>query len=114
MPGRPLLYADRFGVGGLLDRIVGVFGRANTYVELQRHLQRDQEDDNDALVCLAQAYRVPVIATGNNVRFSITVDSRYDFTADFTSDFSALNGTFSGQQCAPGITPGGTWNGTRQ
>ena len=64
MPGRALLRADRFGVGGLLDRIVGIFGRANTYVELQRHLQRDQEDDNEALVCLAGAFRVPVIATG--------------------------------------------------
>ena len=64
MPGRPLLRAERFGVGGLLDRIVGVFGRANTYVELQRHLQRDQEDDNDALVCLAEAFRVPIMATG--------------------------------------------------
>ena len=64
MPGRPLLRAERFGVGGLLDRIVGVFGRGNTYVELQRHLQRDQEDDNDALVCLAAAFRVPLVATG--------------------------------------------------
>ncbi len=64
MPGRPLLQAERFGVGGLLDRIVGVFGRSNTYVELQRHLQRDQEDDNDALACLAEAFRVPLVATG--------------------------------------------------
>jgi error-prone DNA polymerase len=64
MPGRPLLRAERYGVGGLLDRIVGTFGRANTYVELQRHLHRDQEDDNDALVCLAEAFRVPVVATG--------------------------------------------------
>jgi len=64
MPGRSLLSAERFGVGGLLDRIVGIFGRGNTYVELQRHLQRDQEDDNDALVCLAEAYRVPLVATG--------------------------------------------------
>ena len=64
MPGRPLLRAERFGVGGLLDRIVGIFGRANTYVELQRHLQRDQEDDNEALVCLADAFRVPLVATG--------------------------------------------------
>src|SRR5687767_4474058 len=64
MPGRPLLGAERFGVGGLLDRLVGIFGRANTYVELQRHLQRDQEDDNDALVCLADAFRVPLVATG--------------------------------------------------
>ena len=64
MPGRSLLRTDRFGVGGLLDRIVGIFGRANTYVELQRHLHRDQEDDNDALTCLAGAFRVPVLATG--------------------------------------------------
>ena len=64
MPGRPLLRAERFGVGGLLDRIVGAFGRGHTYVELQRHLQRDQEDDNDALVCLAEAFRVPLVATG--------------------------------------------------
>jgi len=59
-----LLRAERYGVGGLLDRIVGTFGRANTYVELQRHLHRDQEDDNDALVCLAEAFRVPLVATG--------------------------------------------------
>jgi error-prone DNA polymerase len=64
MPGRPLLRAERFGVGGLLDRLVGVFGRGHIYVELQRHLQRDQEDDNDALVCLAEAFRVPIVATG--------------------------------------------------
>ncbi len=64
MPGRALLRAERYGVGGLLDRIVGTFGRANTFVELQRHLHRDQEDDNDALVCLAEAFRVPLLATG--------------------------------------------------
>jgi error-prone DNA polymerase len=64
MPGRSLLAADRFGVGGLLDALVGVFGRGSVYVELQRHLQRDQEDDNDALVCLAEAFRVPLVATG--------------------------------------------------
>ncbi|HYE87281.1 MAG TPA: PHP domain-containing protein, partial [Vicinamibacterales bacterium] len=64
MPGRSLLQAERFGVGGLLDRLVGVFGRGQIYVELQRHLQRDQEDDNDTLACLAGAFRVPVIATG--------------------------------------------------
>jgi error-prone DNA polymerase len=64
MPGRALLRADRFGVGGLLDRMVGIFGRDNIFVELQRHLQRDQEDDNDALVCLAEAFRVPLVATG--------------------------------------------------
>jgi hypothetical protein len=61
---------------------------------------------------------VPVTITGNTVRFSITVDSRYDFTADFSADFRALTGTFGGQNCAPAgspaVTPGGTWNGTKQ
>jgi len=57
---------------------------------------------------------VPVTVSGNTVRFSITVDTRYDFTANFTSDFRTLNGTFTGQNCAPGITPAGTWTGTKQ
>ena len=58
-----------YGVGGLLDRLVGIFGRGNVYVELQRHLLRDEEADNAALTELAQAFRVPVIAT-NGVRFA--------------------------------------------
>jgi error-prone DNA polymerase len=69
LPGRPLLLAERYGVGGLLDRLVGLFGRGNVYVALQRHLRRDQEDDNDTLVCLADAFRVPLVATGG-VRFA--------------------------------------------
>jgi error-prone DNA polymerase len=69
MPGRPLLLAERYGVGGLLDQLVGLFGRGNIYVELQRHLRRDQEDDNDTLICLADAFRVPLVATGG-VRFA--------------------------------------------
>ncbi len=59
----------RHGVGGLLDRLVGVFGRDRLYVELQRHLQRDEEADNQALVTLASAYHVPLLAT-NGVRFA--------------------------------------------
>ena len=69
MPGQPLLRADRFGVGGLLDTLVGIFGRSQVYVDVQRHLRRDQEDDNDMLVCLAEAFRVPVVAT-SGVRFA--------------------------------------------
>jgi error-prone DNA polymerase len=69
MPGQALLQADRFGVGGLLDTLVGIFGRSQVYVDVQRHLRRDQEDDNDMLVCLADAFRVPVVATGG-VRFA--------------------------------------------
>jgi error-prone DNA polymerase len=67
--GRPLLDAQHHGVGGLLDRLVGIFGRANVAVDLQRHLLRDEESDNVALAALAQAFRVPVVAT-NGVRFA--------------------------------------------
>ncbi len=72
--GRPMLAADRHGVAGLLDQIVGVFGRGQVYVEIQRHLARDEEMDNRILVSAAEAYRVPVIAT-NGVRFA-TPDAR--------------------------------------
>jgi error-prone DNA polymerase len=67
--GRPVLDGRRYGVGGLVDRIVGLFGRDGVYVELQRHLQRDEEADIRTLVDLAAAFRVPVVAT-NGVRFA--------------------------------------------
>src|SRR5690606_33535653 len=69
LAGEPLLRVQQFGVGGLLDRLVGIFGRGQVYVELQRHLQRAQEDANDRLVSLAEAFRVPIVATGG-VRFA--------------------------------------------
>jgi error-prone DNA polymerase len=69
LAGRPVLDARRHGVGGMLDRLVGLFGRDRVYVELQRHLLRDEECDNEALTELSRAYRVPVVAT-NGVRFA--------------------------------------------
>jgi len=68
LAGRAVLDARRHGVGGLLDRLVGIFGRGSVYVELQRHLRRDEARDNAALVSLADAFRVPTLAT-NGVRF---------------------------------------------
>ena len=44
--GRAALVGECHGVGGLVDRLVGVFGRSNLFVELQRHHLRDQEYDN--------------------------------------------------------------------
>ncbi len=67
--GRPALMECYYGVGGLLDRLLGVFGRTQVYVELQRHLLREEEHDNQALLAMASAYRVPVVAT-NGVRFA--------------------------------------------
>jgi error-prone DNA polymerase len=64
---------SRHGVGGLLDRLVGVFGRGSVYVELQRHFRRDEEAANQALLALASAFRVPVVATGG-VRFATAAE----------------------------------------
>jgi error-prone DNA polymerase len=69
LAGRAALDTRRFGVGGLLDRLVGLFGRDRTYVELQRHARRDEEADNQILAAMAAAFRVPVVATGG-VRFA--------------------------------------------
>jgi len=69
LAGRSTLSGPRFGVGGLIDRIVYTFGAKNVCVELQRHLLRDEEADNQALVELASAFHVSVIAT-NGVRFA--------------------------------------------
>ena len=69
LAGRSLLDARSYGVGGLLDRLVGLFGRNQVFVELQRHLLRDEEADNVALTQLAHAFHVAVVAT-NGVRFA--------------------------------------------
>ena len=71
--GGAMLSGARFGVGGLVDRLVGIFGRDRVYLELQRHLRRDEEADNHALRDLAAAYHVPIVAT-NGVRFAETAD----------------------------------------
>src|SRR5437763_15211364 len=67
--GRAALSGHQFGVGGLIDRLVGIFGRNRVYVEVQRHFRRDEQTDNQTLVDLASAFHVPVIAT-NGVRFA--------------------------------------------
>jgi error-prone DNA polymerase len=69
LAGREILDAGRHGVGGLLDRLVGLFGRSQVYVEIQRHLLRDEEAANQQLCDLATAFRVPMVAT-NGVRFA--------------------------------------------
>jgi error-prone DNA polymerase len=71
--GRPAINGPRFGVGGLVDRLVGTFGAPQVYIELQRHLLREQEWDNEVLKDLAAAFHVPILAT-NGVRFAETAD----------------------------------------
>jgi error-prone DNA polymerase len=73
LAGRAVASARRDGVGGLMDRLVGLFGRRNVYVELQRHSRRDEEADNRTLVDLATAFHVPTVAT-NGVRFATAAE----------------------------------------
>ena len=69
LAGRAALAGGRYGVGGLVDRLVGLFGRAGVFVEIERHLRRDEASDTQALLDLASAFHVPVVAT-NGVRFA--------------------------------------------
>jgi error-prone DNA polymerase len=69
LAGRGVLHAERHGVGGLVDVLVGIFGRANVWIELQRHLLTEDQPAIDSLLDLAAAFRVPVMAA-NGVRFA--------------------------------------------
>jgi error-prone DNA polymerase len=69
LAGRQALRAGRHGVGGLIGQLVGVFGRANVWIELQRHFRRDEQAELQSLIDLSAAFRVPVMAS-NGVRFA--------------------------------------------
>ena len=73
LAGRAVINGPRYGVGGLVDRLVGTFGPANVCIEVQRHLLRDEEADNHTLRDLASAYHLSVIAS-NGVRFADVPD----------------------------------------
>src|SRR5204862_379249 len=60
---RRLCADDVEGARGVLERLVAIFGRSNCYVEIQRHLEREQERVLQGLVALARAAEVPLVAT---------------------------------------------------
>jgi error-prone DNA polymerase len=69
LASRDLLAFEKYGVGGCIDPLVGLFGRNGVYVELQRHFLRDEEADNRRLADIADTFHVPIVAT-NGVRFA--------------------------------------------
>ncbi|HET7220168.1 MAG TPA: error-prone DNA polymerase, partial [Vicinamibacterales bacterium] len=73
LAGRAAINGPRYGIGGLVDRLVGTFGAANVCIELQRHLLRDEEADNHTLRDLAAAFHLPIVAS-NGVRFAAAAD----------------------------------------
>ena len=46
-----------------IEGLCEIFGRRNVYVELQRHLHRDEEARNQAVVEVARQLRLPLLAT---------------------------------------------------
>ncbi|HXZ88641.1 MAG TPA: PHP domain-containing protein, partial [Candidatus Binataceae bacterium] len=54
----------------LCDRLGSIFGRGNLYLDLQRHLDPDEERLNRKLAALAEACGVPIVAT-NGVCFTL-------------------------------------------
>ncbi len=46
-----------------VERLAQIFGRANVYVELQRHFQRDEEARNRVAIEIAHSLGLPLLAT---------------------------------------------------
>ena len=66
---RPRLHAAR-GMKDMLDamydqRLGGIFGAGNFYIDLQRHLDAGEERLNRKLAALADAVRIPMVATND-------------------------------------------------
>ena len=53
----------------LCDRLGAIFGAGNFFIDMQRHLDPDEERLNRKLIALAEACRVPIVAT-NDVCFT--------------------------------------------
>src|SRR5213594_294618 len=60
---RRLAAGDDDGARRVLDQLAGIFGRSSCFVEVQRHLLREQEEILQALVTLARAARLPLVAS---------------------------------------------------
>jgi error-prone DNA polymerase len=52
-----------------VERLVGLFGSRNVYVELQRHFERTEEHSNQAAVRIARTLKLPLVAT-NGVNYA--------------------------------------------
>ena len=59
---RRLAHGDHAGAADALAELIALFGGSNVFVEVQRHLDREQERVLAGLVRLARAARVPLVA----------------------------------------------------
>jgi error-prone DNA polymerase len=56
-----------------IEQLIGIFGRGNVYVELQRHFHREEETRNRAAIAIAQSLNLPLLAT-NGVCYAARKD----------------------------------------
>ena len=56
-----------------VEQLTRIYGRANVYVELQRHCEREEEWRNQAAIRIARSLKLPIIAT-NGVRYAAPYD----------------------------------------
>ncbi len=61
------------------DEVRGIFGAGSVYVELQRHLLREQERNNRVRIEFARSHRLPLLAT-NGIRYD-TADRKHLYDA---------------------------------
>src|SRR5580700_868907 len=56
-----------------VEQLIGIFGRKNVYVELQRHFHREEESRNRAAIAIARSLNLPLLAT-NGVCYATAKD----------------------------------------
>jgi error-prone DNA polymerase len=56
-----------------VEQLIGLFGRENVYIELQRHFHREEETRNRAAVAIARSLNLPLLAT-NGVCYAAAKD----------------------------------------
>jgi error-prone DNA polymerase len=56
-----------------VEQLIGMFGRGNVYIELQRHFHREEETCNRAAITIARSLNLPLLAT-NGVCYAAAKD----------------------------------------
>ena len=73
----PLATALHHGGSGAarqqIEKLIGLFGHKNVYIELQRHFHREEEARNRAAIVIAQSLNLPLLAT-NGVAYATPKD----------------------------------------
>src|SRR5271169_1958117 len=56
-----------------VEELIGLFGRGNVYIELQRHFHREEEARNRAAITISRSLNLPLLAT-NGVCYAAAKD----------------------------------------